>query len=69
MANRTATRLARATAVNVVVAWRLFIMTLLGRNQPEMAPEVMLSELKIQGTTGEVPQAAPRKPCSIMPPC
>ena len=31
LANRTATRLARAAAVNLVVAWRIFLMTLLGR--------------------------------------
>lgn len=48
LANRTATRLARAAAVNVVVAWRLFLLTLLGRDQPELAPEVVFSELEIQ---------------------
>ena len=44
----TAARLARAAAVNLVVAWRIFLMTLLGRDQPELAPEVMFCELEIQ---------------------
>ena len=48
LAHRTATRLARAAAVNVVVAWRVFLMTLLGRDQPELAPQVVFSELEIQ---------------------
>lgn len=48
LANRTATRLARAAAINLVVAWRIFLMTLLGRDQPDLAPQVMFSELEIQ---------------------
>ena len=48
LAHRSATRLARAAAVNLVVAWRIFLMTLLGRDQPELAPEVLFSELEIQ---------------------
>lgn len=48
LANRSAARLARAAAVNLVVAWRIFLMTLLGRDHPEWAPEVMFCELEIQ---------------------
>ena len=40
LANRTAARLARAAAVNPVVAWRIFLMTLLSRDEPDLPPEV-----------------------------
>ncbi len=42
LANRTAARLARAAAVNLVVAWRIFLMTLLGREQPDLPPDTRL---------------------------
>ena len=48
LANRTADRLARAAAVNLVVAWRIFLMTLLGRDQPKLSPDVLFSEFEIQ---------------------
>ncbi len=48
LANRTAARLARAAAVNLVVAWRIFLMTLLGREQPDLPPETLFSELEIK---------------------
>ena len=48
LANRTATRLARAAAVNLVVAWRIFLMTLLGRDQPDLPPDLVFSELEIR---------------------
>ena len=48
LANRTAERLARAAAVNLVVAWRIFLMTLLGRDQPDLPPDALFSELEIK---------------------
>ena len=48
LANRTAGRLARAAAVNLVVAWRIFLMTLLGREQPDLPPDTLFSELEIK---------------------
>ena len=43
-----AARLARAAAVNLVVAWRIFLMTLLSRDEPDLPPEVVFSELEIR---------------------
>ena len=48
LANRTATRLARAATVNLVVAWRIFLMTLLSRDEPDLPPDVVFSELEIR---------------------
>ena len=48
LANRSAERLARAAAINLVVAWRIFLMTLLGRDQPDLPPDVLFSELEIR---------------------
>ena len=48
LANRTAARLTRAAAVNLVVAWRIFLMTLLGRDEPDLPPDVVFSELEIR---------------------
>lgn len=48
LANRSADRLARAAAVNLVVAWRVFLMTLLGRDQPGLPPDVLFSDLEIR---------------------
>ena len=39
----SATRLTRAIAINSVIAWRIMLMTLLGREQPELPCEVLFS--------------------------
>ena len=33
--------------INAVIAWRLTVMTLLGREKPELSTEVMFSKLEI----------------------
>jgi hypothetical protein len=48
IAHRTANRLRRAIAIELVIAWRIMLMTLLGREQPELPAEVMFSELEIE---------------------
>ena len=45
--NRTAERISRAAAINLVIAWRIMLMTLLGRNHPDLPPGVLFSELEI----------------------
>ena len=45
--NRSADRLARAITINLVIAWRLHLMTLLGRELPDQTPEIMFSDLEI----------------------
>ena len=48
LANKTAERLKRAVAIKLVIAWRIMLMTLLGRETPELPAEVMFSDLEIK---------------------
>ncbi len=41
---RTASRLQRAIAINAVIAWRIMVMTLLGRQVPDCDPKLMFSD-------------------------
>lgn len=47
LAHKTAARLKRAVAINMVIAWRIMLMTLLGREVPSLPAEVMFSDLEI----------------------
>jgi hypothetical protein len=44
----TAERLRRALAINIVIAWRIMLLTLLGRETPELPPEVFFSDHEIE---------------------
>ena len=46
IAHETAERVRRAIAVNLVIAWRIMLMTLLGREVPNLPAEVLAQELK-----------------------
>jgi hypothetical protein len=46
-ANRTAGRLQRVLAINLVIAWRIHLMTLLGREFPELPPDVLFADTEI----------------------
>jgi hypothetical protein len=48
MAHKTAERLRRAISINMVIAWRIMLMTLLGREIPELPTEVLFSDLEIK---------------------
>jgi hypothetical protein len=48
LAHKTAERLKRAIAINLVIAWRIMLMTLLGRQCPELPAEVLFSDLEIE---------------------
>lgn len=50
-AHKTADRLKRAIAINLVIAWRIMLMTLLGREQPDLPAEVLFSDLEIKVLT------------------
>lgn len=45
---RLASRLDRSIAINIVVAWRVFLMTLLGRETVELPAEILFSELELK---------------------
>jgi len=48
LAHKTAERQKRAVAINMVIAWRIMLMTLLGRETPELPPDVLFSDLEIK---------------------
>ena len=48
LANETAERLRRAIAINLVIAWRIMLMTLLGRETPELPAEVLFSDIELR---------------------
>ena len=48
LANKTAERLKRAIAIKLVIAWRIMLMTLLGRETPELPAHILFSDLEIK---------------------
>ena len=48
LAHHSAERLERAISINLVIAWRIMLMTLLGRACPELPAEVLLSDIEIK---------------------
>lgn len=48
LAHQSVDRLERAIAINLVIAWHIMVMTLLGREVPELPAEVLFSDLEIE---------------------
>ena len=48
LAHETAERLRRSIAINLVIAWRILLMTLLGRETPELPAEVLFSDIELK---------------------
>ena len=48
LAYKTAERLKRGMAINMVIAWRIMLMTLLGRECPQLPAEVLFSDIEIE---------------------
>ena len=48
IAHETAERVRRAIAVNLVIAWRIMLMTLLGREVPGLPADVLFSDIEIR---------------------
>jgi hypothetical protein len=46
--HNTADRIRRAVAINLVVAWRIMLMTLLGREVPELPADVLFSDTELE---------------------
>jgi hypothetical protein len=46
--HKTAERIQRAIAINLVIAWRIMLMALLGREAPELPAEVLFSDIEIE---------------------
>ncbi|PJA58708.1 MAG: transposase [Rhodocyclales bacterium CG_4_9_14_3_um_filter_68_10] len=49
--NESAHRLERAIAIYLVIAWRVMLMALLGREEPGLPPEVLFSDIEIKVLT------------------
>jgi len=48
LGHESADRLGRAVAIHAVIAWRIMLMTLLGREAPDLPPEVLFCDLELQ---------------------
>ena len=48
IAHKTAERLQRAIAIKPVIAWRIMLMTLLGRETPQLPAEVLFSDIELR---------------------
>lgn len=48
LAHDTAERLRRAIAINLVIAWRIMLMTLLGRDTPPLPPDILFSDVELR---------------------
>lgn len=48
VAAETAEGLKRTIAINMVIAWRILLMTMLGRKSPELPPQVLFSDLEVR---------------------
>ena len=46
--HKTAERLKRAIAINLIIAWRIMLMTLLGRECPDLPAELLFSDCEIE---------------------
>jgi hypothetical protein len=51
LVHKTATRLKRAIAIDLVIAWRLMLMTLLGREVPNLPASVIFTDLEVSTLT------------------
>jgi len=48
LTHKTADRMRRAIALNLVIAWRIMVMTLLGREMPNLPAEVLFSDIELR---------------------
>jgi len=65
---KTAARLKRAIAINLVIAWRIMLMTLLGRQCPDLPAEVLFSDPEIEVLQAYAKKnGSPSRPGSVMP--
>lgn len=65
IAHETAERLRRAIAINLVIAWRIMLMTLLGRERPDLAAEVLLSDIELRTLGAYAKTSGLRPPLSL----
>lgn len=67
--HKTAGRLKRAIAINLVIAWRIMLMTLLGRQCPELPADVLFSDLEIEVLEAYAKKKESPAPCCLAMQC
>ena len=67
--HKTAERLKRAIGINLVIAWRIMLMTLLGRQCPQLPAQVLFSDLEVEVLDAYSKKNAPTRPLSLAMPC
>jgi hypothetical protein len=65
IAHKTAERLRRAIAINLVIAWRIMLMTLLGRETPELPAEVLFSDIELRTLRAYAKKKRMKPPSSL----
>ncbi len=65
LAFRTAERLQRAITIQAVIAWRLMLMTLLGREVPECDAELLFSDVELRFLNDYAAQSALPAPSNL----
>ena len=65
LAHHSAERLERAIAINLVIAWRIMLMTLLGRACPELPAAVLLSEIEVTVLNAFAKQNRIKQPANL----
>jgi len=69
LAHDTAERLRRAIAINLVIAWRIMLMTLMGRETPELPAEVFFSDVELRTLRAYAKKKVSRPPRRWVRPC
>ena len=65
VAHKTAERLRRSIAINLVIAWRIMLMTRLGREVPKLPAEVLFSDLEIKVLSAYAKKKGMKAPASL----
>jgi hypothetical protein len=66
--HRTGVRLQRVIAIDLVVAWRIMLMTLLGRQVPGLPPDLLFTELELDVLESYSKKTTCRRPRRLPPP-
>ena len=67
--HKTAERLKRAIGINLVIAWRIMLMTLLGRECPDLTAEVLFSDLEMEVLQAYSKKTESPSPRDLAMPC
>jgi hypothetical protein len=65
LAHHSVERLQRAIAINLVIAWRIMVMTLLGREVPELPAEILFSDVEIRVLGGWATTVKAKPPTTL----